>query len=233
MFCDFEEQCRYGADRVREAAWSVPEDQWFCLALSGGSTPGRLYELLARRELPWDRVRIYWVDERLVPPDSPRSNYALVRDRLLNRAPIPKANIHPIPVWLSCSAEAAREYGHRLDELPRRSGCGVPRFDLVLLGMGEDGHTASLFPESRALEETSSWTAGIIQKESPDRLARVSLTMPVINSADRVLVLTRGEAKTGLLQGLVDEGGGTDLPITRVRPDGEMEWIISPPLARW
>jgi 6-phosphogluconolactonase len=230
MFSDFEEQCRYGADRIRDAARKVPEGGRFSLALSGGSSPGRLYELLAGRDLPWDRVLIYWADERMVPLDSPRSNYALVRERLLDHVPVPEANIHPVAVGLAGSAEAATKYEQQLLRL-RRSARGLPRFDLVLLGMGEDGHTASLFPGSRALAETERWAAGVAAEESPDGLARVSLTLPVINSADRVLVHLRGEAKTALVQELVDEGGHSDLPISRVRPEGSMEWLLSPPLA--
>lgn len=231
MFSDFEEQCRYGADRIRDAVKDSPQERPFRLALSGGSTPGRLYELLARRNLPWDRVHVFFVDERLVPPDSPKSNYALVRERLLVHAPIPEANIHPVPVTDSSAADAAAEYERSLASLPRGAGSGAPRFDLVLLGMGEDGHTGSLFPGSRALAETDRWAADVVPQESPDGLARVSLTLPVINSAELVLVHISGSSKTGVLQRMLEAGAGRDLPISRVRPSGSMEWLLSPPLA--
>jgi 6-phosphogluconolactonase len=230
MFSDFEEQCRYGADRIRDAIVSTRLERTFYLALSGGSTPGRLYELLALRDIAWDRLHVFLVDERLVPPDSPRSNYALVRGRLLDRAPIPEANVHPVPVASSSAAKAAAEYERSLTSLPRSPGSGAPRFDLVLLGMGEDGHTGSLFPGSGALAETERWAAGIAQGESPDGLARVSLTLPVINSADLVLVHINGSSKTGVLQRMLEGGSELDLPISRVRPAGSMEWLLSPPL---
>ncbi|MEF8889069.1 MAG: 6-phosphogluconolactonase [Desulfohalobiaceae bacterium] len=231
MFSDFEEQCRYGADRIRDAVRDSPRERFFHLALSGGNTPARLYELLARRDLQWDRVRVYFVDERLVPPDSPKSNYALVRERLLDRAPIPEANIHPVPGADSSSAQAAAEYERSLASLPRSAGSGAPRFDLVLLGMGEDGHIGSLFPGSRALAETDGWAAGVAPEESPDGLPRVSLTLPVINSADLVLVHISGASKTEVLQSMLEGGAEQDLPISRVRPAGTMEWLLSPPLA--
>jgi 6-phosphogluconolactonase len=231
MFSDFEEQCTYGAERIRDAVNDCAPDRPFHLALSGGSTPGRLYELLAHRDVPWDRVHISFVDERLVPPDSPKSNYALVRERLLDRAPIPEANIHSVPVADASAEHAAAEYERSLVSLPRSAGSGAPRFDLVLLGMGDDGHIGSLFPGSRALAEIDRWTAGVTPEESPDGLARVSLTLPVINSADLVLVHISGASKTKVLQRMLDGGVEQDLPISRVRPAGAMEWLLSPPLA--
>ena len=231
MFSDFEEQCRYGADRIRDAVRDSPRERPFHLALSGGSTPGRLYELLALQDLPWDRVHVSFVDERLVPPDSPKSNYALVRERLLAHAPIPEANIHAVPVGNPSAAQAAAEYERSLASLPRGAGSGTPRFDLVLLGMGEDGHTGSLFPGSGALAETDRWAAGVLPEESPDGLARVSLTLPVMNSADLVLVHISGASKTEMLQRVLEGGAEQDLPMSRVRPTGSMEWLLSPPLA--
>ncbi len=231
MFSDFEEQCRYGADRIRDEVRDSPRERPFHLALSGGSTPGRLYELLARRELFWDRVHVYLVDERLVPSDSPKSNYALVRERLLAHAPIPEANIHPVPVGDPSAPRAAAEYEQSLASLPRSAGSGMPCFDLVLLGMGEDGHTGSLFPGSRALAETDRWAAGVDPEESPDGLARVSLTLPVMNSAHLVLVHISGTSKTEMLQRMLEGGTEQELPISRVRPSGVMEWLLSPPLA--
>jgi 6-phosphogluconolactonase len=130
----------------------------------------------------------------------------------------------------SSAAKAAAEYERSLTSLPRSPGSGAPRFDLVLLGMGEDGHTGSLFPGSGALAETERWAAGIAQGESPDGLARVSLTLPVINSADLVLVHINGSSKTGVLQRMLEGGSELDLPISRVRPAGSMEWLLSPPL---
>jgi len=233
MFSDFEEQCRHGADRIRDAVGELPRGRPFHLALSGGSTPGRLYELLALRDLPWDRVHVYLVDERLVPQDSPGSNYALVRERLLVHAPIPEANVHAVPVTDSSAAQAAAEYELSLASLPRGAGSGAPRFDLVLLGMGEDGHTGSLFPGSGALAEIDRWAAGVTPEESPDGLSRVSLTLPVINGADLVLVHISGASKTKVLQRMLEGGAGQDLPISRVRPAGAMEWLLSPPLMRF
>ena len=170
------------------------------VALAGGSTPRRLYERLATCAFPWSATEIFFGDERCVPPDHPGSNYRMADEALLSKVP---ANVHRMPAE-TCAAEAYEE------ELRQVFGAGPPEFDLVLLGLGEDGHTASLFPGDPALEEKERW---VIRVERPDH-ARLTLTLPVLSAAKVALFLVLGAAKREALQRLRD---GDDIPAARVR----------------
>jgi 6-phosphogluconolactonase len=183
----------------------------FRLALSGGSTPRTLYSLLARRPLPWERLHLFWGDERCVPADDPDSNYRMARETLLDQAPIPPAQVHR---WRTEDGPqvAADEY-HRL--LAREFGPGVPVFDLVLLGMGEDGHTASLFPGTPALQVSDRWAVANYVPQVKD-VWRLTLTFPVLNAARRAWFLISGAAKAEALRRVLS---GEDLPSGRVRAE--------------
>ncbi len=198
----------------------------FSVALSGGRTPRRAYEILARppfrEQVPWDRAHIFWGDERCVPPDDPRSNARLAREVLLDHVPLPRTRIHPF----SCSpnpAAGAREYEALLrDFFPGTS----PGLDLVLLGLGEDGHTASLFPYNRALEEREAWTAAVYLPS--EDLHRVTLTPAFINQAAAVAFLVAGAAKARVLREVLQ--GPRDprrLPGQLINPEGgELFWLV-------
>jgi 6-phosphogluconolactonase len=208
---------------VREAAASRGR---FSVALSGGSTPGTLYRLLAeepyRGQIPWAEVHLFWGDERCVPPDDPGSNYRLAEETLIARVPIPPGNVHRVRGELD-PEEAARVYAREL----RDFFCGPrPRFDLVLLGLGEDGHTASLFPGSPVLDETARLAAAE-EAHYQDRPAhRVTLTLPVLNAARHVLFLITGGAKAGIVQTVL-EGEPGRLPAQRIRPiAGQLTWLL-------
>ncbi len=196
----------------------------FRIALSGGSTPRRLYELLAsesiRSRIPWVRLHFFWGDERMVPHDSPQSNFRLAQDALLRHVPVPRQNIHPVPTQTS-PEEAAQRYEQELRAHFGRFG--TPVFDLVLLGLGADGHTASLFPGAAALAEKH--RPVVAHRTGLKGSDRVTLTLPVLNSSRRVFFLVSGESKAGALRAALTAGG--PLPAQQVSPDrGDLVWFV-------
>jgi 6-phosphogluconolactonase len=203
------------------------------IALSGGSTPKPLYELLATApyaaRVDWGRVHLFWGDERCVPPDHPDSNYRMTREALLDRAPIPPDNVHRIRGEREPDA-AADEYERLLRRFfPAADGAGPARsFDLVLLGMGPDGHTASIFPGSAAVGETRRW-AMAVHVERPREMWRVTLTTPVLNAAAEVAFLVAGADKAARLQDVLraGEGAAPTVPAQLVRPTaGSVRWMV-------
>jgi 6-phosphogluconolactonase len=202
---------------------SMKQDGVFALALSGGATPRALYGLLAappyRDAFPWARTHVFWGDERFVPPDHAQSNFRMARETLLGRVPIPAANIHPVPTRAATAAGAAAAYQRELMHFygaelltPTR-----PLFDATLLGLGADGHTASLFPGSAGLCVRGSWTAAV---EDARRLDRITLTYPAIESSRAIAFLVTGKAKSAVLARLVE--GDRALPASYVRCAGEI-----------
>ena len=195
----------------------------FAVALSGGSSPRRLYELLAEAELPWKRVHWFWGDERFVPPDHPDSNYRMAREALLSRAPVPGTNIHAIPTAGVSPEEAASRYEaalkrfHGAETLSRSR----PLFDAMLLGIGEDGHTASLFPGHAALDETQRWVVAV---RGAKPRARVTLTYPALQSSRQTVFLVAGAAKKEALRRA--QAGERAVPAGRLRPEGDVHWFI-------
>jgi 6-phosphogluconolactonase len=219
---------------ARAAADAVAVAGRFAVALSGGSTPRRLYRRLGsdpwRARLPWDRCHLFFGDERAVPPDHPDSNYRMVRETLLDAVPIPAAQVHRIRAEADDPERAAHDYE---DELAAFFGRGVPpRFDLVLLGMGEDGHTASLFPGSPVLEERRRWVAAPWVEAKQAR--RLTLTLPVLNQAALVLFLVCGPDKAGTLPRVLRPETGTPLPpAARIAPaTGRLVWLLDGDAAR-
>ena len=198
----------------------------FHVSLSGGSTPKALYELLAsddfKGRFPWKQVSWYWGDERFVPHDHPESNYRMAREAMLSKAPVPPENIHPIPTD-GTPEEAAREYERTLQ---RAYGAPTldpsrPLFDIMLLGLGSDGHTASLLPGDPALEERKRWVVPVSQGR-PE--VRITLTLPVIDSSRHVAFLVSGRSKAAVLAAV--RAGDSRLPAARVRPVGELIWFV-------
>jgi len=196
------------------------------VCLSGGSTPRRLYEVLAVppvvTRFPWDDVHWFWGDERFVPPDHADSNFRMVDEALLSVAPIPRENIHPVPTQGLSLADAASTYEAMLksfygeDSLhPER-----PLFDLTLLGLGGDGHTASLFPGTPALAERKRWVVGV---DPPGREARITLTYPALESSRTVAFLVAGVGKREILARALE--GDPQLPAARLHPAGEIVWF--------
>ena len=198
----------------------------FRVSLSGGSTPKTLYQLLAsdefRSRFPWQRVSWYFGDERFVPYDSPDSNYRMVRETMFAKVPVPPENIHPVPVDGS-PEEAAQQYERTLQRAygsttldPAR-----PLFDVTLLGLGPDGHTASLLPGEPVLEERKRWVAAVSHGR-PE--VRITMTYPVIESSRSVAFLVTGDEKEPIFRAI--RAGGSQVPAARVQPVGELFWFV-------
>lgn len=211
----------------QQARAAVEEGGRFAVALAGGSTPRRTYEILSDPRLgwrlPWNHIHLFFGDERCVPADHPESNYRMARESLLARVPVPARNVHP----MRCGGDPERAARAYEDELRAFFGdTDWPRFDLVLLGMGEDGHTASLFPDSPALGERRAWVAAArVEKLNSTRL---TLTLPVINHAGRILLTVTGAAKRNRLKEVLStEPGAGPLPVQLLRPvRGRLEWFL-------
>lgn len=190
--------------------------------LAGGDTPRRTYELLAeeplRQAISWEKVHFFWGDERCVPADDGRSNQSMARASLLTRVPVPGGNIHPI----ACSDAPEQAAAAYQRELEGHFAGGAPRFDLILLGLGTDGHTASLFPGSAALAEQTRWSA--VVRRPGEAFARITLTLPLLNQARQVLFLVAGGDKAPILAEMVQ--GNAPFPARLVRPNGgELHWF--------
>ena len=228
IFQDLEELSRAAAQLfVEQAAASIAERNQFLAALNGGSTPNRLFQLLAteyRAKVEWTKVHVFWGDERCVPPDDPGSSYGQARDILLSHVLIPDTNIHRIKGELD-PASASEDYSRVLKEFATPP-LDWPRFDLVYLGMGEDGHTASLFPGSpmEIYEPAIPVTA-----QYQDRPAnRVTLTPAVFNTAHLIAFMATGEKKAQTLAEVLGDRYNPELyPAQRIRPDdGRLIWLV-------
>jgi 6-phosphogluconolactonase len=209
--------------RLSEAA--VQERGRFSVALSGGNTPRAVYTLLAseHKELPWDRIHIFFGDERHVPPDHPDSNFRMASESLLSKVPIPEKNIHRIRAELEAEA-AAKEYEQELREFFHLTDHDWPRFDLIFLGIGEDGHTASLFPGSKALTEASRRVAANWVEKF--QAFRITLTFPVLNHAAEVLFMVSGAGKAQILSEVL-RPGNRKYPAQNVQPqNGQLLWLV-------
>ncbi|HEX7434846.1 MAG TPA: 6-phosphogluconolactonase [Anaerolineaceae bacterium] len=210
---------------VRLAGEALQIGSRFTVALAGGSTPQRMYTRLAGAQVDWRGVHVFWGDERCVPPGHADSNYRMADEALLSHVPIPRGNLHRIPGELPVE-EAAQDYE---DELRRFFSNKTPRFDLVLLGLGEDGHTASLFPGSSAILEKEQWVAAVRHSVPPPPLVdRVTLTLPVLNAAAQVLFLVSGADKAERLAQVLDGPSQPDvLPAQAVKPvNGAVRWLV-------
>jgi len=207
----------------------------FTLVLSGGKTPRLLYELLAQApyssKIDWKQTHLFWGDERCLPPDHTDSNFAMAFQTLISRISIPSKNVHRIPAETEPPEAAAKQYEQTLREFfpPARENemtSNFPSFDLVLLGLGEDGHTASLFPGDAALEYQTSWVAAVDGFGASPAVPRITLTLPVINRAKCVLFLASGSEKREVLTAILDNPETTDYPAARVQPAGRLLWFI-------
>jgi 6-phosphogluconolactonase len=196
------------------------------LVLAGGSTPGPIYERLARNRRRWSSVHLYWGDERCVPGDDPGSNYGAAKKVLLDAIDIPPGNVHRIAGELA-PEEAARRYEASLREVPGPDEADLPAFDCILLGMGADGHTASLFPGEASLEEVRRWTAVTAGEKASPPVPRVTLTLRVINAARHALFAVGGDDKLGVVHAIETAPDSTSYPAARVRPSSGAVWYVS------
>ena len=214
---------------VRLANQAAAERGRFTIALAGGSTPKSLYNLLAtnaRATLPWDRTYFFWSDERHVPPTDPDSNYRMADEAMLSKVPVPPGNVFRVPAENPDAATAAKEYESTLRKFFQLEPGQLPKFDLILLGMGPDGHTASLFPGTVGLQEKSRLViANWVEKLKTHRL---TFTLPVLNSARSVAFLVSGTDKAPVVRAVLDEKvAGEQYPAKLVQPmDGKSIWFL-------
>jgi 6-phosphogluconolactonase len=237
VFPDLRALARFAAEAVLDSARSaVGERERFSIALSGGTTPGALFDLLAgpfRDRIPWVGTHVFWVDERFVPPDHEQSNFGTAHGRLLRHVPVPQSQVLRYAVELDTPEAAARAYETALrgffgDEAEQS-------FDLTLLGMGQDGHTASLFPRALAEGTLSTgsggpWVESVVAPPGHAVAQRLTLTLPVLNRTRRVLFLVAGERKRPAVQ-RVRSGEGRDLPASLVHAREETLWLLDEPAA--
>ena len=199
------------------------------VCLTGGSGPKRLYELLAlepyRGRVPWNRVHWFMGDDRLVPQDHVLHNMGMARRSFLDRVPAPPGNVHSIPTEASSPDAAARLYEAELKAFygSDRPGAGGPLFDLVLMGVGNDGHTASLFPHSTALDENERWVVGVDKAGHEPFVPRVTLTFPTLASTREMLFLVSGHEKRDIMRRVL---AAEDLPANGAHSDGDLVWLI-------
>lgn len=217
VFDAMPEMAAFAVDQVEGIAdEAIAERGRFTAALSGGATPVELYTRLGNEgRLRWDATHVFLVDERFVPLTDPQSNYRMIRRTLLETAAIPPANVHPYTISDAGPYQSAERYEQELFSFFGARAPAVPRFDLVLLGIGEEGHTASLFPGSPALQETRRLVVAIPPTET--RMGRLTLTLPVINAGRRILFFVAGNSKTDAVKGVIE--GDTRLPASHVRAD--------------
>ena len=197
------------------------------IAISGGSTPRGMHRLLARPPyaagISWDRVHLFWADERMVPYEDPASNFGAARPDFLENLPRPPAGVHPIPA-AGDPEVAARRYEEDLRQHFRQLNLADPIFDLICLGLGADGHTASLFPESPVLNEQRRWAAA--WKGGAPEVWRITLTLSVLNRAHRILFLVTGEGKAAAVRHVLG-GSWPVLPAQQVCPSaGQTTWVL-------
>jgi len=228
VVADAEAMARAAAERI--FAHLQRQDRRFAICLTGGSSPQGLYELLAtkpyREAWPWEHIHVFWGDDRYVPPEDRLSNFGAARGLLLEHVPIPAANIHAIPTDAAGPAEAARQYEA---ELRRFYGAeqldpARPLFDVVLMGVGTDGHTASLFPGQATLEEKDRWVVGVAEAGLAPFVPRVTLTYPALAATREMLFLVDGDSKREVMTQVL---AGADLPATRAYAWGNLVWLVA------
>ncbi|QRV76129.1 glucosamine-6-phosphate isomerases/6-phosphogluconolactonase [Ceratobasidium sp. AG-Ba] len=213
---------------VKSQTEAIEKRKKFTVALSGGSLPKMLKGLIGRKDIPWDQWYIYFADERLVSLDHEDSNYGLCKKEFLSHVPIPEKNIHTINTSILDDAEEVADQYEKIliQEFAQKDSARFPVFDLILLGMGPDGHTCSLFPGHELLSEGDRWIAPIEDSPKPPP-RRITFTFPVLNHASRCVFVASGEGKQEMLKDVLDhpEKG---LPCSRVRPisPGQVYWFV-------
>jgi 6-phosphogluconolactonase len=203
------------------------------VALSGGNTPRVMYELLAaRHDIDWDKIQFFFGDERHVPADHPDSNYRMAEEAMLAHVPVPESNVHRVKTENPDAAAAAAEYAAELRDVFHLGAGQFPRFDLVLLGMGPDGHTASLFPGTDVLNERDALVAAPWVAKMHG--FRITMTLPVLNNAANVIFMAGGIEKASVLKMVLEEDNDPPFPSQLVRPtDGHLLWMVDRGAARF
>ncbi|MCC7437126.1 MAG: 6-phosphogluconolactonase [Armatimonadetes bacterium] len=229
IFPDPEQLCRAAAAAIAQMIGPHRGNR-FRLVLSGGRTPETLYRILATeyaREIPWCSVELFWGDERYLPHDHPASNAGMVQRALLDHINIPATQVYPIPTGANNPASDAAAYQKTLQRCAEtQAEGGALRFDLLLLGMGEDGHTASLFPGGDWLAEQEAWAVASRAPVVPHD--RITLTFPILNAARHTMILVTGQKKQPILQEMFanSTAAASRYPIAMIAPQGEVQWLV-------
>ena len=232
IVADSEALCQEAADEILGRITATLRGvELFTIALSGGSTPKNLYALLAGStpyldEIPWSKIHFFWGDERHVPPDHPQSNFRMAREAMLSQAPVPDQNIHRVRAEEPNADKAAAEYEQEIRAFFKLANGQLPCFDCILLGMGSDGHTASLFPGTVALQEKQRLVvANYVDKF---QAYRITMTAPVLNNAETIIFLVGGKDKAETLQKVLEDDPQPNLfPSQLIQPShGQLLWII-------
>ena len=230
VFADSADLTRAVAEEsLRVANEAIAQRGRCAICLSGGSTPKAINALWAREyssRMPWNQVYLFFGDERYVPSDDPHSNYRMARETLISQIPIPAQNVHPMPTNFPKPDDAAKEYESQL----RQFFGAQPEFDILFLGVGGEGHTASLFPGAASLQETQRWV--VYAEVPPEPHQRLSLTYPVLNRAHNLFFLAEGPGKREILQAIRRDPGGptSQYPAARVSAP-HIVWFIDQPAA--
>ena len=209
------------------AKGSIDKERPFTVAISGGSTPIRMHKLLATEpyihNIPWQKSHIFWVDERCVPQDNPESNYGTAKRNFIDEVPIPQTHVH----WINCDPSprvSAKEYQKTLKDFFSFENARIPRFDLIFLGMGVDGHIASLFPGQKSLYEKEKLVVAV--KGGKPNLNRITMTLPLLNQARQIVFIITGEEKSRTVQKVMEDSK-IQLPAQKIRPlNGQVTWLM-------
>ncbi len=202
---------------------AIQEHGQCAIALAGGGTPKPLYEALSTQDLPWDKVHVFWGDERYVPADHPDSNQGMARSAWLDKVDIPAANIHPMPTDGATPAADAEKHEAQLSEFFGTAVGEFPQFDVILLGIGDDAHTASLFPHTDALQVKDR----LVTVGNKDGQPRITFTAPLINHAHCVMFLVAGASKRpALAQIFAPDADALTYPARLIQPQGELWWLL-------
>jgi 6-phosphogluconolactonase len=225
---DFKKMTRKGAEIFSQAAKeSVEKRGQFVVAISGGSTPRSMHSMLGEEPfysgIPWGKTDIFWVDERCVPEEDPDSNYGTARKDFLDKIPIPKTQIHPMPAGTS-PEKGADIYQVELEDFFHLQKGEFPVFDLTFLGTGKDGHTASLFPGEKSLEESERLVISV--KGGDPYVNRLTMTFPVLNHARKIIIMVSGKNKAKIVKTMIDFPQAR-LPVHRIQPlNGTLGWLL-------
>ena len=243
-YADLEQGSIAAAHQILQLAQAaILEKGLFTLVLAGGQTPKLLYELLSQpaiaNQMPWQQSHFFWGDERWLSSSDPDSNFNMVYETLLAKVHIPPQNIHQISTGHRNAANGAEMYEKHLRDffhsIPQTEinrtpdNISYPEFDMILLGMGADGHTASLFPASPALEEKNRWVALVEEQAGSPPVQRITMTLPVLNHARNIIFLVAGSEKQKIVQTILHEPDRAQklYPAARVKPTVELTWIVA------
>ena len=244
QFKNIEQASNAAVDQLTKLVRKAVSEKGFCsMVLAGGKTPRLTYELLGTvpntEQMPWEQIHFFWSDERWLADNHPDSNYYMIYKALLAKVPIPPGNIHKIATGYTNPETGAEMYEKQLRVFFHSQSLGemqrgaeelnVPGFDLALLGMGADGHTASLFPGSDLLKEKRKWVGSVPEGVGTPPVARITLTLPALNLTENIIFLISGNRKREILQTILTrpEEAEKIYPAARIKPTGKLIWLVA------